>query len=346
MNPPPREHGSRIGAGVLRWGERLFLVVVIGLLFLLFSRISPGWMNGQTVQFVVAQSAPLEVVTVGMTFAMISGNIDLSPGSMLSLAGMVTGLVYARTGSLYLGLLVSLALCVIVGAVTGVLVGRLKISAIVVTLATYIWAAGLATAINSSNAIQMNGSLLRLLDAGRDGVTVTILVVALTYLAGHVVLQRTKFGRYSRALGGNFEFTRRAGVPVRRYVLYVFLFMSLTTWLGTVLSVAQLGAAQPLAGSGLELQAIVAVVIGGTRLTGGEGSMLRSALGALLLAVLGQGLSSLGLSDAYYSLWEGVAVIVVLAASVLLQRAVRRDERRARVPRGPRRVEGGVLEVA
>jgi len=334
------------GSMLLRVVERSFLVVAIALLFVLFWRISPAWMNGQTVQFVVAQSAPLEVVTVGMTIAMISGNIDLSPGSMLSLSGMVMGLVYERTASLWLGLLVGLALCLLVGAATGLLVGRLRMSAIVVTLATFIWAAGLATAINSANAIQMTGSVLRVLNAGTSGWTVAIGVVVFAYVVGHLLLVRTKFGKYSRAIGGNLEFARRAGVPVQRYVLYVFLFMSLTIWIGTVMSVAQLGAAQPLAGSGLELQAIVAVVIGGTRLTGGEGSMWRSALGALLLAVLGQGLSSLGLSDAYYSLWEGVAVIVVLALSVVLQRAVRRGASRATAI-GPRAaVEGTSLEVA
>ncbi len=93
--------------------------------------------------------------------------------------------------------------------------------------------------------------------------------------------------------------------------------MGVTIWVGTVLSVAQLGAAQSSAGTGFELDAIVAVVIGGTRLTGGEGSVLRSGLGALLLAVLSNGLLALGLSDSYYDLWEGLALIAVLVMSVL-----------------------------
>jgi len=100
--------------------------------------------------------------------------------------------------------------------------------------------------------------------------------------------------------------------------------MGLMIWLGTVLSLAQLGGSQPLAGQGLELEAIVAVVIGGTRLTGGSGSVVGTALGVVLLAVLNDGLTNLGLSDAYYDLWEGIAVIVILALGVLLQLAVRK----------------------
>ena len=347
MSGPHHPHQSRsLGLTSLRWLERCFLLVVIGLLFLLFSRLSPGWLNDQTFQFVVTTNAPLLIVTVGMTFAMISANIDLSPGSMLSLSGMVMGLVYARTGDLWLGVFAALALTLAVGAATGILVGKLRISAIVVTLATFIWAAGLALGINSSNAIPMSGTLLRVLDAGTGGWTVIVAVVAAMYLVGHFLLVRTKFGRYSRALGGNFEFARRSGVPVGRYVLYVFGFMGLTIWLATLLSVAQLGAGQPLAGSGLELEAIVAVVIGGTRLTGGDGSVLRSASGAFLLAVLGNGLSSMGLSDAYYDLWEGVTVIAVLALSVSLQQVVRRMEERQLYQEARSPVKGGALEVA
>lgn len=324
VEPQPEDRALRI----LRWAERAFLLLVIVGLVVAFWQISPGWLNSQTAQLIISQNAPLEVTAVGMTFAMISANIDLSPGSMLSLAGMVMGLVAARSGSLWVGMAAALVLVIGVGWLTGLLVGRLRISSIIVTLATYIWAAGLALSINGSYAIQMQGRIFSVLNDGIDGWTTTILVVVVFAAVGQALLVGTRFGRYSRAIGGNFEFARRSGIPGPRYVVYVFCFMGLSIFVATVLSVAQLGAAQPLAGSGLELEAIVAVVIGGTRLTGGEGSVVRSAIGALLLAVLGNGLSSLGLSSAYYDLWEGVALLVVLAASVLLQRAVARREAR------------------
>lgn len=322
---PSRRRGSLVA---LRWLERSFLLLVIGILILVFWRLSPGWLNSQTFPFLIAQNAPLEVLTVAMTFSMISANIDLSPGSMLSLAAMVMGLVYERTGSLWWGMVVSLGLTLLVGAVSGFIVGRLQISAIIVTLATYIWAAGLATGINSANAIPMKGALLNFLNRGIDGWTWTIVVVFVFFALGHFLLAKTKFGYYSRAIGGNSEFARRSGIPVSRQVLYIFLFMGVTIWVGTVLSVAQLGAAQSSAGTGFELDAIVAVVIGGTRLTGGEGSVLRSGVGALLLAVLSNGLLALGLSDAYYDLWEGLALIAVLVISVSLQHLVRHLEAR------------------
>jgi ribose/xylose/arabinose/galactoside ABC-type transport system permease subunit len=330
----------------LRLLERCFLVIVIGLLFLLFWQLSPGWLNSQTVPFLIAQNAPLEVLAVAMTFSMISANIDLSPGSMLSFAAMVTGLVAESTGDLWYGLLVALALTLSVGVVSGLLVGWLSISAIIVTLSTYIWAAGLATAINDANAIPLNGTLLRVLNQGVGGWTYSIAVVVVFLVVGHLLLTRTRFGFYCRAIGGSSEFARRSGVAVRRYVVYVFLMMGVAIWLATVLSVAQLGAAQSSAGSGLELSAIVAVVIGGTRLTGGEGSVVRSGLGALLLAVLSNGLASLGLSDAYYDLWEGLALIAVLVVSVVLQRGVRRLEGREQLVSSRRSGPQLALEAA
>ena len=326
--------------------ERSFLVLVIGALVICFWRLSPGWLNSQTVPFIIAQNAPLEVLAVGMTFSMISANIDLSPGSMLTLAAMVTGLVVEATGSLWLGMLTALALTLFVGAVTGFLVGRLQRSAIIVTLATYIWPAALAAAINGANAIPINGALFRYLNDGVDGWTWTILVVLVFVVAGQFLLRATKFGYYSRAIGRSAEFARRTGVPVVRYTVYVFVFMGLAIWVATVLSVAQLGAAQSSAGVGLELDAIVAVVIGGTRLTGGEGSVLRSGLGALVLAVLSNGLSSLGLSDAYYDLWEGLALIAVLVISVLLQRVVVRLAARTRVEHKRREAPDLALKAA
>jgi ribose/xylose/arabinose/galactoside ABC-type transport system permease subunit len=309
---------------LLEWLERLFLLLIIGILVVVFWRTEPSWLNSQTVQFLLTQNAPLEVVALGMTFAMVAANIDLSPGSMISLTSMVVGITTLRSGSLALGLGVGLVLAMGVGWMTGLLVGRLRISAIVVTLATYVWAAGLATAIHGANAIPVSGGVFNFLNDETHGWTVTLGVVVLCYLAGHLTLTRTRLGRYARAIGGNSEFAKRAGIPVNRYVIYVFLLMGAMIWLGTVFSLSQLGAAQSSSGSGLELEAIVAVVIGGTRLTGGSGSVVGTALGVALLAVLNDGLSNLGLSDAYYDLWEGIAVIAILALGVLLQAGVRR----------------------
>jgi ribose/xylose/arabinose/galactoside ABC-type transport system permease subunit len=334
--PPTPQVGSRRGAApalarrqrrvtiLLEWLERLFLLLIIGILVIIFWRTEPGWLSGQTVQFLLTQNAPLEVVALGMTFAMIAANVDLSPGSMISLAGMIVGILTLRTGSLALGLGVGLVLVLGVGCITGILVGRLGISAIVVTLATYVWAAGLADGIHGANAISINSGLFNFLNDETHGWTVTLGIVVLLYVAGHLILTRTKLGRYARAIGGNSEFASRAGIPVNRYVIYVFLFMGLMIAIGTLMSLSQLDAAQSAAGSGLELEAIVAVVIGGTSLTGGSGSVGGTALGVALLAVLNDGLSNLGLSDAYYDLWEGIAVIAILALGVLLQAVVRR----------------------
>jgi ribose transport system ATP-binding protein len=305
------------------------LLMTVGLV-LAFWIAEPAWLNSQTLQTLLAGDAPLALVAVAMTFAIVSRHIDLSPGSMIALAGAVIGLVWTSDHNLLLALLAGCGTALAVGLVHGYLVGYLGLNAIMVTLAAYIWARGLAVGANQGSPIVVGGGLPHVVNASWGGFTITAPIVVVAYAGGAFLLARTKMGRYTYAMGGDPGAARRAGINAGWYTVMIFVLMGAMIAVSAILTVGQLGSAQPTAGSGLELDAIIAVVIGGTRLAGGEGNVGRTALGVVFLSVLNSGLSSLGLSDSGYQLYRGIALLGVLTVQVVVRRLTDVEQRRLR----------------
>jgi ribose/xylose/arabinose/galactoside ABC-type transport system permease subunit len=285
----------------------------------LFWGIEPSWMNADTLQSVITQAAPLAVVAMAMTFSIISRHIDLSPGAMTALSGMVCALVVRAHGGIWLGALAALAVCLANGLLTGVLVSRLGLNSIMVTLACYIWARGLAYSFTSGNPIVVHSAWTGFVNSTFAGFTVTLPILLVVYALGGYALTRTRLGRYTHAIGGDPVGARRAGVPVTRYTTYLFLLMGAATFVASMIFVGQVASGQPSIGPTLELDAIVAVVIGGTRLAGGEGSVARTLLGVAFISVLNSGLINLGLGEDYFDFYKGAALLVVLGLQVFLR---------------------------
>ena len=311
-----------------RFLDAWFLAAITLGAIVIFRIIEPSWLNSQTLPSIITQNGPLAIVAMAMTFSIIARHIDLSPGSMLALASVVTGMVYRDEGSLLLGLLVALGVCLGVGLFNGLLVARLGLSAIMVTLATYIWARGLALGLTDGHPIVVDTRLTSIMNHSVGGFTIVAPLVLVVYLIGGYVLSRTRFGRYTHAMGGDPVAARRAGVRVALNTTLVFALMGLATWLASTIVVGQLESAQPYAAPTLELDAIIAVIIGGSRLAGGEGSVGRTLLGVSFISILNSGLLNLGLSNADYQLYKGSALLAILAAQILLRRRVASDLRR------------------
>ena len=241
-----------------RWDAWFLFVATLGLV-VAFAASEPAWLNSYTLQSLLTQNAPLALVAVAMTFAIISSHIDLSPGSMIALTGTAIGLVFQATGSLALALVSGLATALAVGLLQGALVAGLGLNAIIVTLATYIWASGLAVGANSGVPIAVHGGLANVVNASFAGFTLTAPVVVASYLAGAYLLSRTKLGRYTHAMGGDAAAVRRAGVNVTLYTIAIFTLMGIAVALASVITVGQLGTADPTAGTNIELDAIISV---------------------------------------------------------------------------------------
>ncbi|MGP8206544.1 MAG: ABC transporter permease [Acidimicrobiales bacterium] len=290
------------------------------LLLGLFDLLEPKWITGDTFQIVVAQYTPLALISVAMTFSIIAGNIDLSPGSMLGFTGVVVGLVFTSTGNIWVALLAGLGTALGVGLFHSLLVARLGINAVVVTLGTYIWARGLCDAANSGMPILVGGGISKVVNASWAGFTLTAPVVVAAFLGGAYLLRRTRFGRYSYAMGGGQALARQAGINVSLYTTMIFLFMAAMIAVATFITVGQISSADASAGTNYELEAIIAVVIGGSSLAGGTGSMGRTALGVAFMSILYSGLANLGLAESSYDLYSGLAFVCVLTLQVMIRR--------------------------
>lgn len=291
---------------------------------IIFWGLEPSWMNGDTLQSIITSNGPLAIVAMAMTFSIISRNIDLSPGAMIALSAVVAGLVFEHDHNQLLAAAAALGVCLVAAVFNGLLVSRLGLNAIMVTLATYIWARGLAYGFTNGNPIPVVTGLTSAMNQTFAGFTVVFPIVVVVFVLLWHLLTHTRFGRYTRAMGGDPEAARRSGIRVERYTLLIFALMGAATWLASMLIVAQLQSAQPSAAVGFEFDAIVAVIIGGTRLAG-EGTVGRTLLGVAFISVLDSGLTNLGLSGAYYDIYNGGALLLVLALQSVLRRRAERE---------------------
>jgi ribose/xylose/arabinose/galactoside ABC-type transport system permease subunit len=311
-----------------RYPDVWFLAAITLAMIVVFWLVTPSWLNLRTIPAIIAQNTPLALVAMAMTFSIISRHIDLSTGSVLALSGVVCGIVFRETGSLLIALPAAFIVSIGVSVFNGLLVARLGLSSIMVTLAAFIWARGLALALTKGAPITVSGAWADLVGTTVGGFSPTAPVVLIAYLLGWLLLTRTKVGRYTYAMGGDPAAARRARIDVLRYTLLVFVLMGLMVGLGSVVVVGQLASAQPYVAGGLVLDAIICVIIGGTRLMGGEGSLGRTALGVAFIAILNSGLLNLGLTDAYYQVYKGAILLGVLAVQIWLRRLAEASMRR------------------
>lgn len=315
-----------------RSADFLFLAVLLLVLVGLFSALSDHFWSPQTFNTVANRVPPLALAALGMTFVLIAGGIDLSVGSVSALAGAVCGWLLVDLGApLPVGLLAALAAGLACGLFNGLLVNLLRMPSFIVTLGLLEAARGLAYLTTDSQTKYM-GDRLGFLQQALPGLGVSVafsLAVALTIVA-HLVLTRTVFGRHVVAVGTNEEASRLAGLSPSRVRAVVFGLSGLLAAFAGLCHISRLGAADPNAGSGLELAAIAAAVIGGTSLMGGRGSMLATFVGVLIIATLEAGLAHLGVSEPMKRVITGAVIVGAVAAEAVRTRWMTRRLNRAK----------------
>jgi ribose/xylose/arabinose/galactoside ABC-type transport system permease subunit len=282
---------------------------------------TPHFLTVSNLLNVVQQSAIIGIVAVGMTFVILTAGIDLSVGSLVALSGIALGT--AAEAGLPIGgaAAVGLAVGLLSGLVNGALITLGRIPPFIATLGMMSVARGLALMLSDGRPISGFPETFRFLATGHVvGIPVPVLVMLATYGVAHLVLTRTLLGRYTYAIGGNEDAAALSGVPVRAYKAAVYGISGFLSAVTSLLLVARLNSAQPIAGMMYELDAIAAVVIGGTSLLGGSGSVAGTLVGALIMGTLRNGLNLLGVS----SYVQQVAIGVVIVAAVLVDVALRR----------------------
>ncbi|CAM4294593.1 ABC transporter permease [Cytophagaceae bacterium 50C-KIRBA] len=295
----------------------IFLALI--LMCVLISSLTPRFLTDTNLLVILNQVSVNAILAFGVTFVIISGGIDLSLGSMLAVAGVVAAL-FAKSdgGNVYLALLMALGVGALMGAMNGFTVILSKVPPFIVTLGTMTIARGAALIISSGRPVSdLSESFNYLGNGDLVGIPIPILFLVGTYVVCHFVLTQTVFGRYVTAIGGNETAAWVAGIPVAKVKWWVYTLSGIFAALGGILLSARINTGQPNAGLGFELDAIAAVIIGGTSTRGGKGSMTGTLLGVLFIGVINNGLDLLNVS-AYWQqvVMGGIIILAVVLDSV------------------------------
>lgn len=321
--PTSRPAGRQRVAGVL---QRHGGVAVLALFSVVAALRFPAFGTMDNVHNVAIQSAFLAIVALGMTFVIISGGIDLSVGSVFALGGVLAA--YGSTYGVLVAFVLPLVVCGAIGLVNGLLVARAGMPPFIVTLASLLGARGLLLAITSEGATTFlvpDGSLFGLIGQGAFlGFGYPVWIAGALVLVGSTVLQRTRVGQAVFAVGGSEEAASLMGLTVTRVKTQVYVASALLAGLAGALNAARLSSGVTILGVGLELDAIAAVVIGGTLLVGGAGSVIGTLSGVLLLGVIQNVINQIGsLNSSYQSVVSGVLLVVVVLIQTQLSRTQR-----------------------
>ncbi len=317
-----------------RFAPVIFLLLIVVVL----SILEPGFRTERNMWNVIRQVSFIGILAVGMTFVIMTAGIDLSVGSMLAFTGIVCasaakgarGLIAGGTkddGGIHVvyAVLAAVGLGILIGLIHGFLIGYLEIPAFIVTLgglgvwrgATLVWSNGQPISSFSDDFTFWGKGYVF------DKVPVPVLIFLAFVVVAHIVLKYTKYGRWIYALGGNPEAARLSGLNARALTMSVYVISGFCAGVAAFLLTSRLNSAEQVAGQSYELQAIAAVVIGGTSLFGGEGGVLGTLIGALLIGVLNNGLVIMGV-DSYY---QPIVVGAIIVFSVYLDQFIKRRRR-------------------
>ncbi|MEK4406416.1 ribose ABC transporter permease [Sporosarcina sp. FSL K6-6792] len=294
---------------------------LIGLLLIviIISIMSPNFLTLNNLLNVLRQVSINALIAFGMTFVILTGGIDLSVGSILALTGAVTAGLMSGGMDPLLAMFLGLLLGAVLGAINGVIIAKGKVAPFIATLATMTIYRGLTLVYTEGKPISGLGDsqAFQLLGKGYFfGIPVPVITMAITFGILYFILKKTTFGRRVYAVGGNEEASRLSGISVDRIKIYVYALTGMLAALAALILTSRLNSAQPTAGNMFELDAIAAVVLGGTSLTGGRGWIVGTLIGALIIGVLNNGLNLIGVSSFFQQVVKGAVILV----AVLLDR--------------------------
>src|SRR4028119_406133 len=305
---------AKIGSFLQQQGAlvMLLLVCIIG-----FARYE-AFLTPENLLNVLRQNSMLGLVALGMTFVILTGGIDLSVGSLLAVAGVIAANLADR--GLVVALIAAVAATTVLGLINGTVIAKARIQPFIVTLGMMIAARGIALAVTGEQNVRIPAAATDFawLGQGRiaDFLPIPIVILIIAYLCGWFVLNYTRFGRHVFAVGDNDEAARLMGLNINRVTILVYTISGMLAGLAGVILASRLNTGSPVEGLGRELDAIAAVVVGGTLLTGGKGSLVSTLYGVLLLGVI---FNLFNLEGQISPWWQLVFRGAILLAVVILQ---------------------------
>lgn len=300
------------------WWDRVGIIAVLLLLVVVMAIFADNFLSVNNAMNVARAVSINAILAAGMTMIIITGGIDLSVGSILAVSGVTGVLLFTAGVPTALALLGGIAAGALSGFINGAFVAWLALPAFIVTLGSMTYLRGTAYSLLDGQPLIANQLGYRAIGNGAiAGVPIPVVVMVIVYAVFWFVLERTRFGRHVYAVGGNAEAARLAGINVKRTLVWVYTIAGGAAGLAGIIFSARVLSAQPTAGTGYELDAIAAVVLGGTSLAGGRGRVMGTLIGALIIGVLSNGLVLMNVPFFYQLITKGIVIVLAVTLDSL-----------------------------
>ncbi|WP_375003525.1 ABC transporter permease [Aeromicrobium sp. CTD01-1L150] len=308
----------RTARDVLLFVRDYAVLLLIAIIVVALAVVSPSFFSAANLMNVLNQNVPLALIAAAGTFVIVSGNFDLSTGAIFSVGSVLAAWVAVQTGNPWLALAAAPAIGVLLGLLNGIAVTALRVHSFLATLATSLVFSAIAVLITGGSLITVTVDGFTTLGRDRVGI-VFYAVIVLVLFAGFLwfLLNGTVFGRHVFAVGGNQNAAELSGVRVARLRVKVFALSGLAAGLAAAIGVSRISSGQPQVGLGMELDAIAAIILGGTSINGGVGAVWRSLAGVFLIALIGNGFDILNLNPQLKDLATGVIILAAVGLSAI-----------------------------
>lgn len=308
--------------GIVR--NNLGIIGALLILIIVFSLASPYFLKVDNLSNVLQQISMLMVCSVGMTFVILAGGIDLSIGAILGMSGgIIAFLMTTVQMNFLLAILLGLLCGTLMGVINGLLITGFSIPPFIVTLATSQIIRGIVFMLTGGQSIYGFPDNFRMLGRSVFGFPVPVIIMILMIILGAFILYVTKLGRYIYAIGGNDHACYLSGLNVKKLKIFVYGFAGFCATVAAIIMSSRMNAAAPTAGQNYELNSIAAVVIGGTSMSGGEGKISGTIIGALIIGVINNGMNLLNISQGMQMVIIGVVMIAAVVMDTLRRRSVK-----------------------
>ena len=288
-------------------------VLILIVLCIFASILSSSFLSVSNLFNVVKQITVAGIVGCGMTFVILTGGIDLSVGSIVGLAGAIAAGILVSTENVFLAILAALGIGIVCGAINGFFVAQCEIPPFIATLGMMTLLRGCVLVYTKGAPIAIKVDAYKFIGKGTIlGVPVPILLLVILYLIAHYILNQTGFGRSIYALGGNKEAARLSGIRVKYSEWIVYIFNGLMSGIAAIVLTARLGSAQSTSGEGIEMDAIAAVILGGTSLSGGTGFVLPTVIGAMIMGIIDNILTLMNVNPHATNIVKGAVVLLAV----------------------------------
>ena len=303
--------------------QKYGMIIILVLITIMFSVLSPNFLTYSNMISMLRQVSIIGIIAAGQTLVIITAGIDLSVGSIVALAGVISATVALGSNSALLGIGAGLLAGTLIGLFNGFLISKVKLAPFIVTLASMTLFAGLALLVSGGNPIIVSDPIFKFIGQGYVGpIPFPVIVLLFVYIVFFFILKKTVHGQYIYSIGGNEKATILSGIKVNKHKIIVYATSGFLAGLASIILTSRLSSASPVAGTGYELDAIAAVILGGTSLFGGRGHVFGTLVGVLILGVLTSGMNLINVSPFYQDITKGVIILV----AVIIDRFINNDK--------------------